>query len=282
MINPSGLNAFRDVPRFARLDEYFGAWAMETAAFAAYWSAMAELDFKTHAVDQARPSAVTKLPAGNGKAVAVIGVDGVMMKQRASTGGTSTVQLRRDVRAAAADPNVSAILLNIDSPGGTTAGLYDLVADVKAARRKKPVWSQVEDTGASAAYWLAASTGAVFANSPTSRVGSIGTVLAVYDQSAAAEKAGIRPMVFKTGPIKGVGTPGAAITDEQAAYLQSLVDNAQRHFDEAVMTGRGMNAERLKAVRTGGTFDAPAAKSLGLIDGIRPIEATISELSRTK
>jgi ClpP class serine protease len=170
----------------------------------------------------------------------VIEARGLLMKQQSWMGGTATLQLRRDIRAAAADPNVSAILLAIDSPGGTAAGTADLAADVRAAARQKPVWAQIEDLGASAAYWLASQADQVFAN--TARrpmVGSIGTYQTVYDLSAAAEQEGVKVFHFATGPLKGAGMPGTPVTEEQQADFQGRVDAVQDSFDAAVRAAAG-------------------------------------------
>jgi signal peptide peptidase SppA len=221
-------------------------------------------------------------PTDSGKSIARVVVRGTMMKGQSSFGGTSTVALRRDIRQAAADPNVSGILLDIDSPGGTVAGTADLAAEVRAARRRKPVWAHIDDLGASAAYWVASQADQLFANDRTALVGSIGTVLTVYDQSAAAEAQGVKPLVFATGPLKGAGAPGSPVTEEQRNYFQSIVDDSQVSFDAAVKNGRNFTADQLAAVKTGGVFPAAKALDLGLIDGIRSIDRTLEALARAK
>lgn len=228
----------------------------------------------------ARASTIDLVPGRTGKSVAVLKLLGVMSK--AGWYGASTTQFRADLRKAAADPNVSGILLAVDSPGGTVAGTADLAADVKAARKQKPVWAHVDDLGASAAYWTASQADAVFANSSTALVGSIGTIATMYDVSAMAEKAGIKPLVFSTGPLKGAGVEGTPITTEQQAYFAGLVADAQTAFDAAVKSGRGLTANQLDAVKSGGVFPATEALRLKLIDGIRPLEATLSELAKAK
>lgn len=270
------------VPNFARLEEYAGAWAYEPTRFLAQWQLFARADFARHMAAPApgRVSTLELVAGKNGSSVAVVKATGTLMKQQPSMGGTSTIQLRRDIRLAASDSSVSGILLAIDSPGGTVAGIADLAADIKSTRRKKPVWAHVDDLGASAAYWLASQADAVYANSPTALVGSIGTIMTVYDMSGAAEKEGVKALVFATGPLKGAGTPGAEVTDEQRAYFQRMVDDAQHHFDAAVRSGRSLSAAELAAVKSGEVFSATRAKELRLIDGIRSLDATLSALAQ--
>lgn len=277
------MNNLISVPTFARLEDYAGLWAYEPTRFLQAWQLYTQTDWPRHmaAAQPARQSGIEYHKGARGS-VAIIKATGSLMKQASSMGGTSTIQLRRDIRAAAGDKDVSAILLAIDSPGGTVAGTSDLAADVAAARQRKPVWAHIDDLGASAAYWIASQADAIFANSPTALVGSIGTIMTVYDLSKNAEKEGVRAMVFATGPLKGAGTPGTEITDEQAAYFQSMVEESQQYFDAAVKTGRGLSSSELQSVKTGGVFSAVTAKSLKLIDGIRALDDTIEAIAKAK
>jgi signal peptide peptidase SppA len=211
--------------------------------------------------------------------VAVVPVVGVLTKGWTAWGG-GTAELRRDIRRLAADPHTSAVLLAVDSPGGTVAGTADLAAEVRAAAKQKPVWAHVDDLCASAAYWVACQAEKVYANSNTALIGSIGTFLTVYDQSAAFEKRGVKALHFATGPLKGAGTPGTPITDGQSAYYRSIVDAGQASFDAAVRAGRRMSHGSLARVRTGGVFPAPEAERLGLIDGIQSFDKTLSDLQQ--
>lgn len=287
---------FVSVPDFPRLSEYAGLWSMEPAAAAVLWDTVRRVDLASHVAKRmaalafddgheeqpkAPRSLIERQQARNGQTVAVIPVLGALMKQRSSMGGTSTIQVRRDVRQAAADPDVSAILLAVESPGGVVAGTADLAAEVKAARRRKPVWAHVDDLAASAAYWVASQAGQVFANTATALVGSIGTYQLVYDVSAAAEREGVKALLFATGPLKGAGLPGTSVTEEQQRYFQGVVDAMQAEFDAAVRSGRGLSAKELEAVRTGGVFTAAEAQRLRLIDGVRSLDQTLNALAES-
>lgn len=269
------------VPTFPRLTEYCQPWLMEPFAFVSMWEMLQRMNWAAHMAQPAQPleANIERVAAPSGRTVALVPVLGTLMKQRSSMGGTSTIQLRRDIRQAAADPEVSAILLAIESPGGVVAGTSDLAEEVRQARRSKPVWAHVDDLGASAAYWVASQAEKVFANAPGALVGSIGTVMTVYDASGAAEREGVKAMVFATGPLKGAGTYGSAVTEEQARYFQSIVDGSQQEFDAAVRRGRKFSPEQLAAVKTGGVWKATEAQRLGLIDGVQPLGKTIQQLA---
>jgi len=272
------------VPAFRRLSDYVGVWAVEPAAGSALLDLARRADLAAHVAAAAPPllkAALEYTPVkANGQTVAVVTLTGTLMKSVGSmSGGTSTVAARRAVRQAANDPEVAAILLAIDSPGGSVAGTADLAADVKAAGKKKPVWAQIEDLGASAAYWVASQADKVFANTATALVGSIGTLAVVYDLSGAADQAGVKTLVFGTGPLKGAGAPGAPVTEDQQAYFRGLVDDAQRSFDAAVRSGRGLTDRQLEAVKTGGVFGAADALDRKLVDGVQSLDATLAQLA---
>lgn len=275
------------VPEFPRVEDYAGAWAIEPSAGAALLDLARRSDLFAHVRERsAGPAPVVAAAAtfgtvtANGQTVAVIPLRGTLMKSVGSmSAGTSTVAARRAIRAAAADPDVSAILLAIDSPGGTVAGTADLAADVKAASKKKPVWAHVDDLGASAAYWVASQADKVFANTDTALVGSIGTLAVMYDLSGQAEKEGIKTLVFATGPLKGAGAPGAAITDQQQEYFRALIEESQTAFDAAVQKARSLTDKQLAAVKTGGVFSAREAADRKLIDGVQSFDVTLSQLA---
>lgn len=271
------------VPIFARLDEYVGVWAIDPTRAAQLWEMVHSMkDLQAHvAAPEARAKEeAQRIEVPGGKSIAVLKAEGVMMKQRASFGrSTSTIELRRDLRQAANDPDIGGILLAIDSPGGTFSGMEELASEVRAARAKKPIYSFVEDLGASAAYWLASQTERIHAANQGTMIGSIGTIINMYDVSGKAEKEGVKALVFATGPLKGTGTPGAPVTEEQQAYLQGIVNQSQVIFDDAVRGGRGFNEQQLSSVKTGGVFLAGEAQTRGLIDGVQSFDATVQALA---
>lgn len=271
------------VPVFARLDEYASLWLVESSAASLLWRVASGIDMRMHVAEGANPAKIqTELvEAAGGKSIALMRCTGLMMKQQSSMGGTSTIQLRREIRTASMDPDVAGILLAIDSPGGTVAGQVDLANEVKAATRRKPVWAHIEDLGASAAYWLASQAERVTANAPTALIGSIGTYQVVYDYSGATEKEGVKTFVFATGPLKGIGIPGSKLSEEQQTHLQSLVDDMQQSFDADVQRGRQLSNKELAAVRHGGVVSAPKALEAKLIDAISPLSKVLSEFSQS-
>lgn len=271
-----------EAPRFHRAADYAGVWAIEPGAGSALWGLALRMDLGAHVAAAEPPklkSDLQQVSVGR-QNLAVIMLTGTLMKSSSSmSDSTSTVQARREIRKAAGDPTIDGIMLAIDSPGGTVSGTADLAAEVKAAAAQKPVFAFADDLCASAAYWIASQADQIFTNANTALVGSIGTLAVVYDMSGAAAEAGIKTLVFGTGPLKGAGTPGAEVSDEQQAYFRGLVEDAQVSFDAAVRKGRGMTDNQLEKVKTGGVFSAIEAQGLKLIDGIQSFDQSMQDLA---
>ncbi len=212
--------------------------------------------------------------------VALIELDGPLMKGYSKFGGSSTMAARQQLRQAQRDPECNSIMLLIDSPGGTVAGTEDLAADVSATNKMKPVHCQVSDQCASAAYWVASQCSKIFANS-TALVGSIGTLAVIEDTSRKAELEGVKVHVISTGDLKGAFTEGAPVTAEALAYMQGIVDQTNEFFLAGVASGRNMDKRNVKKAATGETFLASVAKDMGLIDGIQSADETLSGLVKS-
>lgn len=259
-------------------EQWLGPWAMLPDRLAQTADLFRQTDLRLHLEhQQAAPMQPRQLTQQAGQ-VAVIDLTGKLMKQQASMGGgTSTVQARRDIRLAANNPDVSAIMLRIDSPGGTAAGTQELADEIAAAGKKKPVECYVEDMAASAAYWAASQADKITAN-PMAIVGSIGTYGVVQDVSGMAAMQGIKVHVVRAGAHKGAGTPGTEITPEQLADMQRIVDGLNEHFIAGVASGREMDPEKVRELADGRAHLAAQAKDMGLIDAIGSFDQALLEL----
>ena len=265
-----------------RLSDHFGAWAIEAGT--AYGlldngkSILARLPEHVAANAEKTSAANAKSMLMVKDSIAFIRLQGALMKAESSVdSSSSTIRVRQQFKEAASRDDVAGIVLFVDSPGGTVAGTADLSAAIAAAAKVKPVRAFVEDMCCSAAYWAASQANSITANNATAMIGSIGTILVLTDTSAAAEKAGIRPVIISTGALKGSGAPGAPITAEQQAYFQGLVDAAQVEFSAAIASGRSLSAEAVADLATGQIWRAKEAQSLGLIDSIASFDDFLAE-----
>lgn len=248
--------------------QHFGLWAVETCWFAAAVHAVKVGAWRPSATSQTTDSDAADLYHVTRGGLAHIYLYGQMVKGVSSFGGASSVQVRMALRTAATDDAVKAIMLHIDSPGGTVAGTASLADAVRKVNAIKPVTAQVEDMCASAAYWVASQASEIVAD-PGSQVGSIGTMAVVEDSSKAADRQGIKVHLVSTGAYKGAFSPGLPVTDDQLAYLRGLVEDANEHFLEAVSRGRMLAQSSLREVATGAVWDAAKAVGLGLIDAVQ-------------
>jgi signal peptide peptidase SppA len=215
-----------------------------------------------------------------GDGIVVIEVSGPMIKGGSKYGGANTLALRKAIRASVQDPAVEGIMLLVDSPGGTVAGTDELAQDVATAATIKPLHAHIDDLGASAAYWVSSQASRVSATR-TSEIGSIGTLAVIEDVSEAAATKGIKVHVVSTGPFKGAGVPGTAITDEHIAYLQERVNQLNEHFTTSVARGRGKHVTTVKEKwGDGKVWLAAQAQEMGLIDNVESFDDAMTMLRR--
>ena len=211
--------------------------------------------------------------------LAVVPLNGPLMKGWSKYGGTSTLWARAAIRNANADDKIRGIMLHIDSPGGTSAGTAELGDDI--ANSQKPIHAHIADLGASAAYWAASQADYVTMNR-AGFAGSIGVYASIYDTSGAAEAQGVKVHVVSTGPYKGAGEDGAPVTEEQIAHWQDVVNQHFKLFEAAVRGGRRMLKSTFEKVSDGRVFGAEESKSLGLIDDVASFEKALIRLKNAK
>lgn len=184
-----------------------------------------------------------------------------------------TERIRESVRNAVRDPNVSSILLTVDSPGGLALGCYDLYTDIANAAKVKPVVAFVNGMACSAAiYGIAGASEIVVGNDAF--VGCIGSYMAIYDWSKFYADMGIKAHVVSSAPpLKGAGTDGTEITPEQLAMWQREIDVLGAQFKAAVKEGRRMTDEQIASVATGESWIGPDAVARGLADSVGTVDS---------
>ena len=211
--------------------------------------------------------------------VAVIRLHGPMKKARSKFGGTSTVDARRQLRAARDSAAVRGILLHVESPGGHVEGTRELAEEVRATAKAKPLHAYIEGMGASAALWVASQASRITANS-TAQVGSIGVLAVVHDVSGNFEMHGVKVHVVASGESKGAGTPGTEVTDACLAEVRDYVDAVWAMFRDAMASGRSLSSDQMDAVSSGRVWIAARAQALGLIDGVGSYEQALEAVAR--
>jgi signal peptide peptidase SppA len=217
--------------------------------------------------------------------VAVLPVYGVLAKRMnlmmEISGGTSTELLARDFNKALNDPQVKAIFLDVDSPGGSVNGIQGLANLILTARGHKPVIAFADGQMTSAAYWISAAADMVVAQE-TAQVGSIGVIAMHYDRSEMDQKLGVKRTAIYAGKYKRAGGDEQPLAAEDREYLQDIVDDFYTIFLEGVAQARGLDSETVhKKMGDGRIFVGKKALKAGLIDQIGNFDEALA-LARAK
>jgi capsid assembly protease len=239
---------------------------------------------RTRRAEQERRAAERKRQANGG--VAVLPLYGIIsprvhdVQDVSAPGGVAAEAFAEAFRQLAADPQVTGIVLDVDSPGGNVLGVPEAVAAIRDANGAKPVWAIANHQAASAAYWLASATDRIVVT-PSGEVGSIGVYSYHEDVSKALEMQGVKPTLIKAGPNKAEGLSAFPLGDEATAYIQSRVDDYHAMFVRDVAKGRGVSRETVRESFGGGRMiGAQDAVRLGMADEIGTLENTIRRVSR--
>jgi len=183
-------------------------------------------------------------------------------------GGNSMTGLGQMIDAAAADAKVSAIVLDVDSPGGMVSGTDALAEAISRAGSKKPVVAYANGCMCSAAYWVASAAHKIVAER-TAAVGSIGVLYVHGDFSKADERYGVKYTIIKSGRYKAVGNAYQAMSDEDQSIIQAELDAVYDIFIQAVAASRSVSAETVHSYMADGrVFIGQAAASAGLVDQV--------------
>jgi len=203
-----------------------------------------------------------------------------VVQVRGAIGGAArTDDLIRTIGQARRNARVRAVLLEIDSPGGTAIASEQLDVAVRRLAARKPVVAWIKGVGASGAYFLACAANRVLAF-PSALVGSIGVISVRPILVDALRRAGARVSVTKTGQFKDLGAPWREPTEEDEARERELVDAIFQRFTGAVRSARGYDDAGLARVTTGEVWLGTRAVELGLIDGLAEDEDSALEAAQ--
>ena len=214
--------------------------------------------------------------------VAVIPIHGTLVRRtsglEAESGLASYTGIAAQLDAALTSPEVAAILLDIDSPGGESGGVFDLADRIRAASQVKPVWAVANDMAFSAAYALASAATRVFV-ARTGGVGSIGVIAMHIDQSVKDAKDGVRYTAVFAGERKNDLNPHEPLSDAAHAVLKAEVDRVYELFVETVARHRGLDADAVRATEAG-LFFGPDAVATGLADAVGSLDDALTQLTQ--
>jgi len=177
----------------------------------------------------------------------------------------------KDVVKFRKDPNVKAIVLRVESPGGAVGPSQELYRELKRTRDTKPVIASLGAVAASGGYYIASATSRIYA-SPGTVTGSIGVIVYYPNLQGLFEKIGYRMTAIKTGQFKDLGNPDREMTAQEKTLLQTTLDEVHRQFIQDVAQGRNLAPEKISGIADGRILTGASAKSLGLVDELGNFE----------
>ncbi len=214
--------------------------------------------------------------------VAIVPISGTLVRRHdwvsAASGLTSYEHIRAMVEDAVTDPRVRALLLDIDSPGGEVAGLFDLVDLLSEAGQVKPLWAVANDQAYSAAYGIASACQRVYVTR-TGGVGSVGVIAVHLDTSAADRAQGLAYTVCRAGKYKAEHNSYEPLTDHARQTMQDELDRLYALFAGQVARNRGLTIDQVTG-QEAQVYRGQAGVDHGLADAMGTLEHTLTQLEQ--
>jgi protease-4 len=208
---------------------------------------------------------------GLGEAVAVVRVEGVILSGSppvspfGGEGGAYSDQIIEHLEQAQKDTSVKAVVLRINSPGGSVVASDEIYQQM--LKMEKPIVVSMGELAASGGYYISAPADLIVAN-PATLTGSIGVITQVPNLEELMEKIGVEVVVIKSGIHKDEGSLFREMTEEEEAIWQAIIDEAYGQFVAIVAEGRGLSEEKVREIADGRVYTGKQAMELGLVDDL--------------
>ena len=218
--------------------------------------------------------------------IVVIPVEGVISSADGSVLGAeepATPQGLQDaLLQAEEDPDVAAVVLEINSPGGgvtESAQMHKDILDFKESA-EKPVIVSMDATAASGGYYIATAADEIVANSSTI-TGSLGVIFQLTNVREAADKLGVKQVIVKSGEFKDIGSPFRELEPQERDIFESLIDESYGEFVQVIVEGRDIPEEQVREIADGRIYSGAQAKDLNLVDELGDLEKA-TDLTRNR
>ncbi len=223
------------------------------------------------------PRPVEGVEPGSGKSgrIAIVYAEGEIVDGEGSPDEIGGARLSRELRKLRQDKNVRAVVLRVNSPGGSAAASEVVQREVRLLRREKPVVVSMGSYAASGGYWISAYADRIFAE-PTTITGSIGVFGMQFDVQRLADTIGVTFDRVKTGRFADAMTVSRPKTPEEMAVLQRMVDWIYGEFLAKVAEGRNLPADKVAAIAQGRVWSGADALEHGLVDELGGLEAALA------
>jgi len=218
------------------------------------------------------PGGARAVPLSGGNVIGVVYVEGVITSGHSTVGITGSTlgsdTVLQYLRSARQDPDVKAVVVRVNSPGGSAAASQEIAQEMKAlSRAGKPVVASMGDVAASGGYLVSSAADAIVAD-PGTVTGSIGVIMQVTVLEGLYEKLGIDVETVKSGPHKDMAAGDRPLTETERELLQEMVDDVYDQFVDAVVEGRGMRRSEVLRLADGRILTGRQALKAGLVDSL--------------
>jgi len=179
------------------------------------------------------------------------------------------VRIREELKKAEEDRHVRALILRINSPGGTVTASDIVYREIETFKQRSrlPVVAVLMDLAASGGYYVALAADTIVAH-PTTVTGSIGTIMISVNAQGLMQKIGVATTAIKSAELKDMGSPFRPLTAEERAIFQSVIDDLQRQFLAKVIEHRKLSPEVARKLADGRVYTADQALAHGLVDRV--------------
>lgn len=187
--------------------------------------------------------------------------------------GAETIVKQLD--AVAKDPTIKAVVLRVNSPGGSAVASWEMGEAIKRVKEAgKPVVVSMGDSAASGGYWISTFADKIVA-SPGTMTGSIGVIMQTANLTEIYDKIGYRTEVIKSGPYKDIGSPAREMTEAERQMLQDMMMQTYEQFVQVVAEGRKMSPDKVRAYADGRILTGKQALNLGLVDELGDLHRAV-------
>lgn len=217
---------------------------------------------------------------GGGDHIALIRMTGLVVDRSISPTGINAEAMNDSLRRAFKNNNAKAIILSINSPGGSPvqAGqIFDEITRLRLAHPDKKVYTVIKELGASAAYYIAAASDEIYCDK-SSLVGAIGVIGSGFGFEEAIDKLGIERRLYTSGEHKGFLDPFLPVDPAEEVFWEGVLSRIHNHFISSIKQGRGLRLVDDNEIFSGYIYDGDMAAELGLVDGF----GTIRSVAQTK
>ncbi len=202
----------------------------------------------------------------SGKGIAILKVNGVI---------TDTSYYIKELEKLSKNRNVKAIVLRIDSPGGSVVPCQEMYDEILRVKKKKPVVVSMGSVAASGGLYISVAANRIVAD-PATITGSIGVIMQTMNFRKVADKLGIKVVTIKSGPHKDLLNPFKKVDPGDVAIVQNVINDVYQQFLEAVSKGRHISMDKLKPIADGRIFSGREALKLGLVDELGDLQKAVS------